>query len=203
MHRILLLAVLSTFILVAGGSVSAMEFSADVITKSAGHAMNAAMYTKDGKMRMEMKEQGQTTIMRPDKNVVWMLMPDQKAYMEMAFDPKQQPKTTEKVQGEVSRKLIGSEKIDRYDTKKYEVTYKAAAKTDRMYQWITPEIQFPVKSAAIDGSWSTEYRNIKMGSQPDSLFEVPSGYKKMSMPAMPGMPGMSGKKGPRPGSAAE
>jgi hypothetical protein len=35
-----------------------------------------------------------------------------------------------------------------------------------------------------------EYKNIKMGAQADSLFEVPSGYKKMAMPAMPQMPKM-------------
>jgi hypothetical protein len=27
-----------------------------------------------------------------------------------------------------------------------------------------------------------------MGGQPDSLFELPKGYKKMAMPAMPAMP---------------
>jgi hypothetical protein len=31
-----------------------------------------------------------------------------------------------------------------------------------------------------------------MGSQSDSLFELPAGYQKMQMPQLPMMPGMPG-----------
>jgi D-ribose pyranose/furanose isomerase RbsD len=34
-----------------------------------------------------------------------------------------------------------------------------------------------------------EYRNIDEKTVSDALFEIPSGYQKMSMPMMPGMPG--------------
>ena len=54
-----------------------------------------------------------------------------------------------------------------------------------MYQWIATDINFPVKTASVDGSWTTEYKNIKMGGQPDDLFEVPDGYQKSTMPNMP------------------
>ena len=50
----------------------------------------------------------------------------------------------------------------------------------------------PVKTAAVDGSWSQELKNIKMGSQSDSLFELPAGYQKMQMPQLPMMQGMPG-----------
>jgi hypothetical protein len=30
-----------------------------------------------------------------------------------------------------------------------------------------------------------EYRNIKLGPLPDSLFELPAGYEKMAMPVIP------------------
>jgi hypothetical protein len=52
-----------------------------------------------------------------------------------------------------------------------------------VYQWFLDENEFPVKTAAIDNSWSHEYKNIKQGKQPEELFEVPAGYKKFSMPA--------------------
>jgi hypothetical protein len=64
-------------------------------------------------------------------------------------------------------------------------------KTINTYQWMATDINFPVKTAAVDGSWSMEYKDIKLGSQPDSLFELPAGYQKMSIPSMP--PGV-GKK---------
>ena len=35
-----------------------------------------------------------------------------------------------------------------------------------------------VKTEAVNGEWKQEYKNLKMGKQPDSLFEIPTGYKK-------------------------
>lgn len=166
----------------------AIEFSADAVTTAQGQTMTSKTYMKDKKARMEMQGQPGYTIMRGDKEVVWMVNPQQKNYMEMKLDPNRKPKVEDKVQGEVSRKLIGSETIDKHPTQKYEVTYTSQGKTEKMYQWMATDIKFPIKSAAIDGSWSTEYRNIKMGGQKDDLFEIPAGYKKMSLPAIPGMP---------------
>jgi hypothetical protein len=167
----------------------AIEFSADVVTTQGGNTMTSRIFLKDKKMRMENPGQPGFTISRGDKEVVWVVMPDQKMYMEMKADPATKPKVEEKVQGEVSRKLIGAEKIGNHPTQKYEVTYTANGKTEKMYQWMATDIKFPIKMAAIDGSWTYEYKNIKMGGQGDSLFEVPSGYAKTSMPTMPaGMP---------------
>jgi hypothetical protein len=163
----------------------AVEFSADAVTTTQGRTMNSKMFVKDKKARMEMQGQPGYTIMRGDKEVVWMVNPAQKSYMEMKLDPTRKPKVEEKVQGEVSRKLVGSETIDKHPTQKYEVTYAAQGKTQKMYQWIATDINFPVKTASVDGSWTTEYKNIKMGWQPDDLFEVPDGYQKSTMPNMP------------------
>jgi Domain of unknown function (DUF4412) len=173
----------------------AMEFSADMVSSSQGHTTTSKVFVKGQKFRMEPKGQPTYSIMRQDKQVVWMVMPDQKSYMEMKPNPSQQPRTEEKVRGEVSRKLLGPETIDGHPTQKYEVTYTEGGKTDKMFQWMATDIKFPVKMAAVDGSWTMEYRNINTGTQADSLFELPSGYKKMTMPSMPGMPKMPGKTG--------
>jgi hypothetical protein len=37
---------------------------------------------------------------------------------------------------------------------------------------------------------SVEYKNIQEKKISDSLFNLPAGYQKMSMPKMPNMPGM-------------
>lgn len=181
-------SVVFSFFLVV--SAIAMEFSADIVSSSQGHTATSKIFVKDQKSRMEPKGQPTYSIMRGDKQVVWMVMPDQKSYMEMKPNPGQQPRTEEKVGGEVSRKLIGSETVDGHPAQKYEVTYSESGKTEKMYQWMATDIKFPVKMAAVDGSWTVEYKNIKMAAQPDTLFEVPSDYKKMAMPAMPSMPGM-------------
>ena len=166
----------------------AVEFSADVVTTAQGRTMTSKMFVKGNKSRMEAQGQSGYTIVRGDKETVWLVNPGQKSYMEMKLDPSRKPRVDEKVQGEISRKLIGSETIDAHPAQKYEVTYTARGKTTKMYQWMATDIKFPVKMAAVDGSWITEYKNIKMGRQADDLFEVPGGYKKGEMPTMPGMP---------------
>jgi outer membrane lipoprotein-sorting protein len=165
-------------------SAFAIEFSSDMVTTASGQRHSSKIYMQGKKFRMESPEQPGYNIMRSDKNVMWMVMPEQKSYMEMKIDPSKQPRTEEKVEGEVSRKLIGSETIDGRGCDKYEITYKDRENTTRMHQWMAKDIKFPVKMAAVDGSWIVEYKNIKMGNQPDSLFEVPAGYAKMGMPSM-------------------
>ncbi|MGH9513188.1 MAG: hypothetical protein ACRD2U_13735 [Terriglobales bacterium] len=46
--------------------------------------------------------------------------------------------------------------------------------------WVDTKLHFLIKMADADGN-VTELRNIREGSQPDSLFEVPAGYQKMEM----------------------
>lgn len=167
------------------GTAQALEFSADTIMSSSGRSVKGKMFMKDKKLRMESEGMPGYSIMRTDKNVIWMVMPSSQSYMEMKSDPANRPKTEEKVQGEITRKKIGEEKINGHPTEKFEVSYKHNGKTGKIYQWMATDIKFPVKTAATDGSFSQEYKNIKMGGQPDSLFEVPSGYRKMTMPAMP------------------
>jgi hypothetical protein len=37
-----------------------------------------------------------------------------------------------------------------------------------------------VKSVDVKGQWSAEYKNIKLGEQPASLFELPNGYNRIA-----------------------
>jgi hypothetical protein len=176
----------------AVGNGLALDFSSDMVSTSHGQKQTSRIYMQGTKMRMESGQQPGYTIMRPDKNVVWMVMPEQKSYMEMRFDPSKQPRSGEKVQGEVSRKLLGTETVDGHPCRKYEVTYKDKETSQKMYQWMATDINFPVKTAAIDGAWMVEYRNIKLAAQPGSLFEVPAGFRKTSM----NLPGMGVGAGP-------
>jgi len=166
----------------------AQEFSATVVNKAGGQTLTSKIYMKAGKFRMENKMAGGTySIVRQDLNKVWTVMPAGKSYMEIAA-PKDHAAEIpgEKVKGEVSRKVIGSETLDGHPTTKYEVTAKMGDKTVTTHQWWATDIHFPIKTAAADGSWSVTYSDIKIGGQPDSLFELPAGYRKMSLPSMPG-----------------
>lgn len=160
------------------------ELSADMVTKGRGEQPHTGkIYIKGEKYRMEMQGQHQYTIFRPDKNVVWLVMPDEKMFMEMPYDPNQKPRAIGKFKGELNRKPVGSEIIDNHPTQKYEVTLKEGTKTEKFYEWMATDINFSIKKAALDGSWSEEYKNIQY-SVPDSFFEVPAGFKKMTLPSI-------------------
>ncbi len=186
MRRYMLALCAALLVVFSGSTAGALDFSSDMVMTSQGQTHTSKVWAKENKFRMESSGQPGYTIMRADKSVTWMVMPEQKAYMEMKLDPSKRPRSEEKVQGEVSRKLIGTESANDHPAKKYEVTYTEGGKTDRMYQWIATDINFPVRMAAIDGSWVLDYKNIKMGVPPDSLFEVPSGYQKTAMPGFGG-----------------
>lgn len=169
-------------------AVHAAEFSADAVHKFEGAREKVTkMYMGKNKIRNEGMGEGNYMIVRMDLKKSWVVMPSKKAYMEMKANLQNIPQTEEKVKGEISRKLVGSESVNGHPTKKYEVTYKDGTKTIRSYQWIATDLNFPIRMADANGKWVTEYRNIKTGSQPDSLFEIPAGYKKLSIPGMSGM----------------
>ena len=174
----------------------AKEFSATQVSTGGGRTMTSKMYAKSGKFRYDLSGgQGMYTITRLDLNKVWAVMPVNKSYIEMTVRKGQESRPAEKIEGEVNRKVVGNETIDGHPTTKYEITAKVNNRTIKTYQWWAQDINFPIKSAAIDGSWTITYKDIKIGSQPDNLFELPAGYTKMVMPAMPNAPGMPGKQG--------
>ncbi len=183
-------------VLFAASSAFAVEFSADTISTFQGDKqLKGKLFFKTDRFRMEMKPRNDMSmiiITRLDKKVAWNLMPETKMYMEIPFDMKNKPKIDEKYEGEIERKEVGRETIDGHPTIKYLITYKVDNDKHQVYQWLASDIKMPVKTTAVDGSWSQELKNIKMGAQSDSLFEIPGGYQKMQMPQLPMMPGMPG-----------
>lgn len=161
---------------------SAMSFSADFYGSD---GQSGKIYMDSNKIRMETQEM--ISITRHDKMVVWLLMPGEKIYMEQALnsaDANQKHLPSEETaKDEIERVFILNETINGYASDKYKVTINNQGSH---YEWISsdPGITMAVKTSAIDGSWWNEYRNISLAAPDSSLFEVPSGYTKMSMPTM-------------------
>jgi len=61
-------------------------------------------------MRTEMP--GNVVIMRLDKNLTWIIMLQQRMYMEQALKPKDLPKTSKELGGEIERVSLGMETVD-------------------------------------------------------------------------------------------
>lgn len=162
----------------------AADFNADIVTVSPEGSFTAKIYVSGDKSRTEVE--GTASIARNDKKVVWVLIPVQNMYMEQPFDPRTAASTKEKMEGEVERIVEGHETVSGRPTTKYRVVYETQGRHESIFQWIDEGAHIPVKTAAVDGSWSSEFRNISTGPQNPELFEIPAGYNKMSI-QMPDM----------------
>lgn len=152
------------------------------------------------KERKEMQFAGHTGIhiVRRDKGVSWMLMPQNKSYREhvmgesMGNVGKRAPDWTRGA--DVKLKKVGTEEVGGYETTKYRVTAKDKdSSTGEGFAWLTKQ-NIPVKlegTFGVEGKTAKfwiEEKNIKIGKQDPSLFEIPPGYTKFEMPAFSSMP---------------
>jgi len=102
--------------------------------------------------------------------------------VKIPFDPAN-PGTDPSVQFEM--KTIGTEVVSGYSCQVNQYTYKDK-KYGILIQWVADKLGFPIKTQTKDAGGkvtsTTEYSNIKLEKQADSLFEIPPGYEKMSFP---------------------
>ncbi|MBI4401963.1 MAG: hypothetical protein HY581_10055 [Nitrospirae bacterium] len=164
-----------------GTDAWALEFSADQITRVNGHSRKANLYYRDEMWRLEHHDVGpvNVTIVRKDKQVMWLLLSRMKHFKTVPYDPEQAPKVSERLDGEVAREEIGTETLDGHPTTLYQVTVQKGERTDIYYQWLATDIRFPLKLAKKDGSWIVEYRNVKLRAMSDFLFQLPVNFQPL------------------------
>ncbi|RJQ38134.1 MAG: DUF4412 domain-containing protein [Nitrospiraceae bacterium] len=191
----------AVLVLIPAASVMAADisvYSADIVTEASGMTNKSHMHVKGTKQRMEVSSEGQKVIniIRGDKKVMWMLMPDEKMYMEMPLNT-QKEEITSKLNNpdvKVEKKFLSDETVDGHPSKKYHVIMTRNGKKEGSgYMWEATDLNnFPVKWQDEDKKTTVTWKNIKLGDVPDSMFEIPAGFKKMSMPGMGGhgFPGM-------------
>jgi len=193
----LMLFIVSLFIIGLGiaGSGNAAEFSADMIQKSPMGNSEGKVFVKGQNIRHEMAMGGQKQIMifQKEKGVALVLMPEMKMYMEIPAGGQQStaPPTPEEMENMAEKKYLGQEKVNGYKCKKYLFT-PSDPSVGTTTMWISNKLNFPIKTEmkSSSGPMIMEYKNIQEKKLPDSLFNIPAGYQKMSMPSMPNMPGM-------------
>jgi len=183
------------FVIVLFSSSIAMglDFSSDIVSTSKAGKVAGKIFVTQDKIRTEMA--GASSIVRMDKKVAWIIMPGQNMYMEQPIDPAMVASSaSEKMPGEIERKMLGSEQVDGRPANKYRITYESNGIRQSILQWSDTATSFPVKVSAEDGSWAMEYKNLKIGAPDPSLFEIPEGYSKMSMPNLSDMAKQFGGK---------
>lgn len=178
------------------------QFSADMsATSPRDRGMKGKMYMGPaGRMRMDMNAEGQRMTMITDgpKKTSYMLMHDQKMYMEMSAEGPGRgmgpmgrgPKMPEvKQMGDTpcagrpgaTCKMAGSEMMNGRMCDKWEIA--SADKSEAGTVWVDQKTHMPIKSVRADGS-TWELTNFKEGPQDPSLFAPPGDYQKFDMGQM-------------------
>ena len=159
----------------------ALEFSADQITKVDGRTHKAVIYYRDQMWRIEHHSLGpvNVTIVRKDKQVVWLLLSRMKHFKTLPYDAEQDLRITPVLEGEIQRQEIGSEVREGHPTTLYEVTTKQGERVEQYYQWVATDLHFPMKLARKDGSWIVEYQHVKMRALSDYLFNLPVNFQPL------------------------
>jgi outer membrane lipoprotein-sorting protein len=163
-------------------------FSADmVMTTAKGLNFTQKMYGDGGKMRTEVSMNGRqmVTIVRPDLQKLYQVSVDQKMVVETTYDPSKSKSPMAAASGPHGKfELIGPDMAEGAACMKYKVTSNASNKVS--FMWVDAATKAPVKMVAEDGSFTMLWKNYKAGPQDPALFEVPAGYKVMSMQSTPG-----------------
>lgn len=168
--------------LVGGASPAlALEFSADQIVKMDGKTRKTTMYYRDDMWRLEHHDRGPVniTIVRKDKQVVWLLLSRMKHFKTEPYSASWAPQITTTMQGETAREVIGQEEFDGHPTTLYDVTVDRGEGPERYYQWVATDLNFPVKLAKNDASWIIEYRHLKIRRVSDYLFQLPVNFQPL------------------------
>lgn len=172
-----------------------VDYSADsTMEMEGGMTMKSRVYYSPGKQRMEMGgADGNVSIIRKDKKVIWQLMGNMYMETQMNQSESQGPQDMD-----IQQTAVGDETVNGVKTTKYKViaTKKDGAKFGGFF-WTTKDgITVKMDLLSKDGDkkmrMSSELTNLKVEKQDPKLFEIPPGYTKNDMGAMMGVGGKGG-----------
>jgi hypothetical protein len=161
-----------------------VEYSADSVMETEEATITSKVYQAAGKKRIEQRAAGgrQIMILRQDRQVMWLLMPDERMYMEHALKESDDPEALD-----IETTVVGPDVVDGRPATKYKTI---ARRPDGLklggFTWITADgIPMKMDLLAIEGSTKTrmkmELKNVATGKLDPGLFEVPAGYRKLAL----------------------
>lgn len=185
------------WLMLAAGACVAVDFSADIVGKTArGQSFSGKYYTKGAMTREEMAvgSKRQIMIVRPDKKIVWVLFPAKKQYAETKSSPRSEFDLSAFLK-RPGTKQVGTQVVNGFTCRK--IVQSAVGSDDKkveMTVWYSDKLKHPMKMVhtARGSTRSLEMKNVKLTSPPASLFELPKGYKKVAI-----------KRPPKPGRMAK
>lgn len=159
------------------------DFHAKRVIESTPGPFISRVYFSEGKERAEtLIGSGATliTIVRPDKQLVWLLDSQTKTYQQVSFDDRSPSAIFPSLDGLKLNKeeweILGGVR-----TMRYRVTDDHGQNAG--YVWFSEQglpirQEEPTGSPQAGGSRVTMFEDLHFGAQPPTLFELPSGYKK-------------------------
>lgn len=171
-----------------------IDFSADGDLKTDQLRIGSRVFYSPGKERREhrLKDTVQVIIVRHDKKLVWVLLPEQKLYMEVDMAQSQPAVGALPADAKIDRVKIGDEVVNGVPTTKYKVLISQTngAKLKGL-MWVSHDDIIMRMNANATGKGSKmdlsmELKNVKKTKQDASLFEIPEGYHQIPT-ALPGM----------------
>jgi hypothetical protein len=139
---------------------------------------------------------GVVTISLGDAKKTIMMNTTTKVYSEQVIQEKEQMPTMYDSDIVFDKKKVGNETIDGHPCIKYDSVYYRKSKPEEKHKAIIWEAQdlkdFPIqmevtvpanpKYPGSGGKMVVKYKDVKLGAATASMFEVPSGYKKVNSP---------------------
>jgi hypothetical protein len=171
----------------ASAQLTSKPFSADKVVTKGGKTTTTKVYATPTALRAEGEQNGRKYIAidRFDRKVIWSIMPDQKMYVEMEMPAGADMAGVAKgmmKDAQMKHEALGSEQVSGLQCEKSRTTVTWQGITGTSVEWSARELGgFVVKKQDDTLKEITEYRNIQLGPQDPSLFELPAGYKKMRL----------------------
>lgn len=79
-------------------------------------------------------------------------------------------------------KLVAMENLDGRQVEKWEMVMTIPNQPEtRTFRWFDPELELDIREE-LPGGMVSELKNIRIGKQPDELFNVPAGYERVTDP---------------------
>jgi hypothetical protein len=80
----------------------------------------------------------------------------------------------------MSMEMLGRETLEGRPVEKWQSTIeRPGGEVRRSQQWYDPELEMVIREE-FPGGYVRELTDIRIAPQPDSLFEIPEGYREMS-----------------------
>ncbi len=148
----------------AQAEIAGAQFSADMISRAPdGETTMGKMYVGDGRMRVEMSQQGREIVRISDQSrrMEWVLFPDQQSYLEQGAPagstaqgpigaPSAETNPCEGLQGVTCRRA-GEEEVGGRAAVKWEMSVVRQGQTLTGAQWIDVQRGLPLKYQMPDG----------------------------------------------------